>query len=492
MMKFILVISFLLFVPLTGFAQFYDVESKGEYVLGDNDTKAEAKRIALEYAKRNATEMIGTYLESSTVVRNSKLESDEIRTYSSAILKINVISEDMHLLENKATIFSIRIKASVDTSVLESKIKELRVDTKRKHEIAKLQTENLTMLKELEELSKQLKNSKGDIYRKLREQREGIFSKLDSNQKVIKLTFEKGALLTLAMNNKENNEMYKAYIDDFFELYKSSLIISLSAPLINKSTNFPEHYSEVAIPLDFHTEETDRLIDLARKFNNNAVVRRGILDIKGKFLGVSENEIRKYWEQHKPIIRITVGDYSKDIELFYENNRNGNQKATNESNRLYLSNNTQVSFGQIPTSKLETISSINAEIIIDYKYQSALLTRVYDILKTVKGRIISYDPIAKYLVVSATFSSDDEACSIAAEVFNRICELDKNMILNVKSSKSGFVPSLINPMTYDWTSVLVGDKQSIANLDLNKLRGEINSEIKSRGIVISNSDINGQ
>lgn len=491
MLKSILIISFLLFIPVTGFTQSYDVESEGEYVLGDNDTKAEAKRIALEYAKRNATEIIGTYLESSTLVRNNKLESDEIRTYSSAILKINVLSENMYLLENKATIFSIRIKASVDTSVFESKIKELSANTKRKYEIARLQAENLAMLKELEELSKQLKNSKGDIYKKLREQREGIFSKLDSNQNVIRLTFEKGALLTHAMNNKENNEMYKAYIDDFFELYKNSLVISLGSPLINKSQNFPEHYSEVTIPLDFHTDGTDRLIGLANKFNNKAVVRKRLLDIKGKFLGVSENEIQKYWEQHKPIIRITVGDYSKDYDLFYVKNRNGNHKDDNESNRLSLSDNTQVSFGQIPTSKLETISSINAEVIIDYKYQSALLTRVYDILKTVKGRIISYDPIAKYLVVSANFSSDDEACSIAAEVFNRICGLDKNMILNVKSSKSGFVPSFINPMTYDWTSVLVGDRQSIAKMDLKKLREEINSEIKSRGIVVSNSDING-
>ena len=62
------------------YSQVFDVETSGEYVMGDSDTKLEARRIALEHAKRLAAEQIGTYLESETIVRNSRLEKDEIRS----------------------------------------------------------------------------------------------------------------------------------------------------------------------------------------------------------------------------------------------------------------------------------------------------------------------------------------------------------------------------------------------------------------------------
>jgi len=132
--------------PSIIFAKTYDVESTGEYVMGDSDTKIEARRLALEHAKRLASEQIGSYLESETVVRDNQLEKDEIRSYTSAILKIIVLSEGVNLLSDKTTVFTIKIKANVDTSVLEQKVNEIKGDVKRKEQLERLQTENIKLL----------------------------------------------------------------------------------------------------------------------------------------------------------------------------------------------------------------------------------------------------------------------------------------------------------------------------------------------------------
>ena len=106
-------------------AQVYEVEAAAEYVMGDNDTKLEAKKIALEQAKRNAVEQIGTYLETETVVKNRLLAKDEIRTYTSAIVKTTILSENLILIENNP-VLKIRIRAKVDIGVLDQKIKEIQ------------------------------------------------------------------------------------------------------------------------------------------------------------------------------------------------------------------------------------------------------------------------------------------------------------------------------------------------------------------------------
>jgi len=153
---FVLFLSFL--IPSVTYSKGYDVETIGEYVMGDNDTKVEARKIALENAKLLAIEQIGTYLESETIVRDGKLSKDEIRTYTSGILKTSVISEDVSLLENKTTVFKIKIKSNVDIGILEQKIKEIKSDKQREKQINVLQDENVRLLKELERLSSQLRN----------------------------------------------------------------------------------------------------------------------------------------------------------------------------------------------------------------------------------------------------------------------------------------------------------------------------------------------
>ena len=52
------------------FAESKVVTCEGKYVMGDLDTKKDARALALMEAKRLALEQAGTYLESSSEVKN--------------------------------------------------------------------------------------------------------------------------------------------------------------------------------------------------------------------------------------------------------------------------------------------------------------------------------------------------------------------------------------------------------------------------------------
>jgi len=64
------------------------ITALGEYRMGDNDTRTDAKRLALLDAKRLALEQAGTYIESITEVKNLDISKDEIRAYTAGIVEL--------------------------------------------------------------------------------------------------------------------------------------------------------------------------------------------------------------------------------------------------------------------------------------------------------------------------------------------------------------------------------------------------------------------
>lgn len=70
------------------------VEATGSYLMGDRDTRTQARRLALEQAKRNALEQAGTRLESLSRVENFELKRDEIITKAAGTIKAEILSED--------------------------------------------------------------------------------------------------------------------------------------------------------------------------------------------------------------------------------------------------------------------------------------------------------------------------------------------------------------------------------------------------------------
>ena len=57
------------------------------YVMGDNDSKSEARRLCYLEAKRKLLEKAGTYMEVFSETADFRLTRDEIASFSGAVLK---------------------------------------------------------------------------------------------------------------------------------------------------------------------------------------------------------------------------------------------------------------------------------------------------------------------------------------------------------------------------------------------------------------------
>ena len=113
--------------PVQSSARSHVIYASYKYIVGDNDTKNDAKRICFIEAKRRCLEKAGTYIESQTVVRNYKLTKDEIRAYTAAIVRVEIVSELVEFQHETLAIF-MTVRAEVETSELNKRIREIKND----------------------------------------------------------------------------------------------------------------------------------------------------------------------------------------------------------------------------------------------------------------------------------------------------------------------------------------------------------------------------
>jgi hypothetical protein len=118
----------LTFLPFAAYARTETIFANFKYTMGDNDTKNDAKRICFLEAKRLAIEKAGTYIESSTEIKNYNLTRDEIKTFAGAIVKIEIASEEIKFVGENQIIF-MTVKADVDISSFRERVKQIKSDS---------------------------------------------------------------------------------------------------------------------------------------------------------------------------------------------------------------------------------------------------------------------------------------------------------------------------------------------------------------------------
>jgi tetratricopeptide (TPR) repeat protein len=128
-------------------AQVRTVEATGEYRMGDNDTRNDARKLALLDAKRLALEQAGTYLQSVTEVKNLMLSRDDINTYTAGILEV-VDQKEQTAIEGNTTIVRIEVTVHIDTAKVAQQIAALRENSATKNELTELKAE-MDRLREL-------------------------------------------------------------------------------------------------------------------------------------------------------------------------------------------------------------------------------------------------------------------------------------------------------------------------------------------------------
>jgi hypothetical protein len=109
------------------FSQIRIVYASQKYVMGDRDTKSDARRICFLEAKRMCLEKAGTYIESSTEVLNYQLTKDQIKAFSAAVIHTEIVKDTIQFINGAMTV-SMTVKATVDLSKFNEMISNRKKD----------------------------------------------------------------------------------------------------------------------------------------------------------------------------------------------------------------------------------------------------------------------------------------------------------------------------------------------------------------------------
>jgi len=152
-------VLFLLFIPVNGtFASSKTIPATGKFVMGDLDSKSDAKKIALLNAKQMALEAAGTYLSSLTQVQNFELTGDEVSSLSAGVIAIEIIDEEW-TMEGESPVVTITIRATIDPTGLEDQIKAVQEDKETVEEYKQIQGQLAALKEELTELKSREKEA---------------------------------------------------------------------------------------------------------------------------------------------------------------------------------------------------------------------------------------------------------------------------------------------------------------------------------------------
>jgi tetratricopeptide (TPR) repeat protein len=120
------IVVFLL-LPLSAFAEIKTVTHTLKQPFGGSQSPDDARTAGIARAKREALEQFGTYIESTTVVKNAQVDSDEILALTAGVTKAEVIKQKNYT-DGDAFGMEITVKVELDTAVLESSLKRLLED----------------------------------------------------------------------------------------------------------------------------------------------------------------------------------------------------------------------------------------------------------------------------------------------------------------------------------------------------------------------------
>jgi hypothetical protein len=221
--------SIIVSYPHIVIAETVSMTAVGEYIMGDNDTYTEAKKIAFQDAKRIMLEKIGTYIESKAGGKENVVTTDEIKQYTAGIVKVEEVGEERAILENKATVVKVNIKGLVDPDSIIKQVISFRNRKDIEESANKLYIENNILKKEIDQLNQQLRIiTNEEKYQLLKSKREDILKKIEANEKGLTLVLSGEGLYTAALLDRQKNEEVKEKVNDFLREIASAYKLSAS------------------------------------------------------------------------------------------------------------------------------------------------------------------------------------------------------------------------------------------------------------------------
>ncbi len=175
------------------YAQTDTIFAEYKYIMGDNDTKADARQLAFLYAKRLCLEKAGTYVTSEmrtikserqgAVSSYSALTQQDVTTFTAAFVKVDVLSENYEYVGQSIAI-TTRVRAIVNVQSLLDQIIAIKSDKSQAEQLKKQQTQLTEMESRIRDLQKKLTSGSVDLVEDARVQRQQTFEKINELEAV--------------------------------------------------------------------------------------------------------------------------------------------------------------------------------------------------------------------------------------------------------------------------------------------------------------------
>ncbi|MCK9418852.1 MAG: hypothetical protein M0R70_05660 [Nitrospirae bacterium] len=184
MYKILIAITALSLVPLTVNAKTETIYASYKYVMGDNDTKNDAKRICFLEAKRLLIVKAGVFIQSETTVSDYKLTKDQITSYTAAIIKVEIANEDIKFNGETQTI-SMTVKTDIDSDEVYKTLASIQKDKGLQDKIQDQQRQLRELERNLATLQDKLKTQNADEAIVLRKERNVVLHELSESEKIV-------------------------------------------------------------------------------------------------------------------------------------------------------------------------------------------------------------------------------------------------------------------------------------------------------------------
>jgi len=124
---FVIILLTALVLPTVAFAEIQTFTATHTYILGDHDSKDEARQRCLLEAKRNILEQAGVYIESASEVKNFDLTKDKITSFAAAVMQVKDTKEDVSFQQEHMTM-TLKLTAQVDLAEVRKQLAARQLD----------------------------------------------------------------------------------------------------------------------------------------------------------------------------------------------------------------------------------------------------------------------------------------------------------------------------------------------------------------------------
>jgi len=116
-----------LVLPPVAFAEVQTFTATHTYILGDRDSKDDARQRCLLEAKRKILEQAGVYIESASEVKNFDLTKDKITSFAAAVMQVKDTKEEVSFQQGHMTM-TLTLKADIDLAEVRKQLAAHQLD----------------------------------------------------------------------------------------------------------------------------------------------------------------------------------------------------------------------------------------------------------------------------------------------------------------------------------------------------------------------------